>query len=199
MLNLKNIEKSFKSNQVIKGLNLNIERSDLIYIHGINGCGKSTLFKIACDIVDIDKGSLEKEKDLKIGALIENPGFLENENLKTNLYFIANLTNSYNEERIKQLCDLFQLDFYSKNSLKSYSVGMRQKVGIIQAVMENQNLVFLDEPTRGLDSDSIAKFIILVNSLVKENKSVVIASHDYLSEIEFTKKYELKNGILLEQ
>lgn len=196
MLKLENIKKNFKNNKVLQGLSLTINKGDLIYIHGINGCGKSTLFKIACDIIDIDGGEIIKNKNLKIGALIENPGFLENENIKTNLSFIANLTNSYDEKRIKELCELFQLDYYNKNPLKSYSVGMRQKVGIIQAVMENQNLIFFDEPTRGLDSESIQKFIELVNELVTDNKAIVIASHDYLSDINFTKQYELKDGVL---
>lgn len=199
MLKIQSIKKAYKHNQVLQGLSLNIDAGDLIYIHGINGCGKSTLFKVACDIIDYDNGEIIKDKNLKIGALIENPGFLENENIKTNLHFIANLTNSYDEDKIKELCDLFQLDFFNKNSLKSYSVGMRQKVGIIQSIMENQNLIFFDEPTRGLDTDSISNFIRLVNNLVKEEKAVVIASHDYLSEINFTKQYEMKNGVLFEQ
>lgn len=196
MLKLLNIQKKFNSNHVLRGIDLTIHAHDLIYIYGINGCGKSTLFKIICDILSYDSGKIEKDNHLKIGALIENPGFLENESLKTNMKFLANLTKSYHEDKIRELCTRFQLDYDSKTAMKAYSVGMRQKVGIIQAIMEDQNLILFDEPTRGLDEESIKVFINLVNQLVEDGKAVVIASHDYLKDIKFTKTMELVNGVL---
>ena len=196
MIQLTNICKKFKNNQVLNGIDLTISKNELIYIYGTNGCGKSTLFKIICDILNVDAGEIKKDQTIKIGALIENPGFLENESLKTNFKFLANLTKSYHEDSIRKLCTTFQLDYDSKTPMKSYSVGMRQKAGIIQAVMEDQDLILFDEPTRGLDEESIKVFIELVNELVKHHKSIVIASHDYLSDIQFTKKMELANGVL---
>lgn len=196
MLNLSNISKEFKNKKVLNQLNLEIKNGECVYIHGKNGSGKSTLFKIICDIIKANAGSIIKEDNVYIGALIENPGFVENESIKFNLKFLASLNNKYNEERIIQLCNLYSLDFNNKAPIKSYSVGMRQKVGIIQAVMENQNLILFDEPTRGLDDESIEVFEKMVNSLLAEGKSVIIASHDLLKNIKYATKYLLNDGKL---
>lgn len=196
MLNLSNISKKFKNKKVLNELNLEIRKGECVYIHGKNGSGKSTLFKIICDIIKADTGNILKAKEVYIGALIENPGFVENESIKFNLKFLASLNKNYDEERIHQLCNLYSLDFDDKASIKTYSVGMRQKVGIIQAVMENQNLILFDEPTRGLDDDSIEVFEKMTNSLLSQGKSIIIASHDLLDNINYTTKYLLYDGKL---
>ena len=143
MLKVNHIKKSFKQNTVLEDINLEINKGECLYIHGKNGCGKSTLFKIICDIIQTDSGTIEKKPDTYIGALIENPGFIENESLRFNLEFLASINHHYNEERIRELCHMYSLDYDSSSTLKDYSVGMRQKAGIIQAVMEEQNLIFL--------------------------------------------------------
>ena len=161
---------------VLEDINLEINKGECLYIHGKNGCGKSTLFKIICDIIQTDSGTIEKKPDTYIGALIENPGFIENESLRFNLEFLASINHHYNEERIRELCHMYSLEYDCSSTLKNYSVGMRQKAGIIQAVMEDQNLIFFDEPTRGLDEESIIVFENMVNTLVEGGKSIVIAS-----------------------
>ena len=178
MISLTRVQKKFNNNYVLKDINLSVGNGELIYIHGINGCGKSTLFKIICDILEVDSGIVTIDEDTHIGALIENPAFLERDTMKYNLKYLADFNKNYNEEKIRKLCQLFQLDFDSKAKMKNYSLGMRQKVGIIQAVMENQNLILLDEPTRGLDEESVKSFYQLIHHLIAENKSVIIASHD---------------------
>ncbi len=197
LLELNNIKKSFKENIVLNEINLKVEIGDCIYIHGKNGCGKSTLFKIICDILKTDGGSMNISNNAYIGALIENPGFIESETIKFNLKFLGSLKNNYNEQKIIDLCDTYFLDYNNPSPIKSYSVGMRQKVGIIQAVMENQNLILFDEPTRGLDDDSIKVFENMVNTLIKEGKSVIIASHDFLPHILYSKKFLLEKGRLI--
>ena len=197
MINLKKVQKKFNNNYVLEDINLSINKGELIYIHGINGCGKSTLFKIICDILEIDSGIITIDEDTHIGALIENPAFLERDTIKYNLKYLADFNDNYDEQKIRELCQLFHLDFDSRTKMKNYSLGMRQKVGIIQAVMENQNLILLDEPTRGLDEESIESFYTLINKLVSEGKSVIIASHDKYEELKFTSSYQLKKGRLI--
>lgn len=196
LLEVKKIFKQFKSKRVLLGVDLCVDAGELIYIKGINGSGKSTLFKIICDILMADSGTINKADDLVIGALIENPGFLEDQNLRSNLEFLANLNKRFDKEYIERLCNLLGLDYYDNAKLSTYSVGMRQKVGIIQAFMEHQNLILLDEPTRGLDDNSLLSFIDLVNSEIKSGKSIIIASHDPLPQLNFHKKYQLINGVL---
>lgn len=197
MLTMTQVCKKFKNNQVLNQLNLTVGQGECIYIHGKNGCGKSTLFKIICDILKADTGHIQIDENTHIGALIENPGFIESETILFNLKFLASFKKNYNEMKIKELCEQFSLNLYDKATMKSYSVGMRQKVGIIQAIMEDQNFILFDEPTRGLDVESITVFENIVNDLVeKENKSIIIASHDFLEGIHYTKKYVLHNGVL---
>lgn len=198
MINLSKIKKQFHNNNVLDGIDLSIGNGELIYIHGINGCGKSTLFKIICDILEMDSGVLTIDEDTHIGALIENPVFLERETIKYNLKYLADFNNNYNEMKIRELCQLFQLDYDSKIKMKDYSLGMKQKVGIIQAIMENQNLVLLDEPTRGLDEESVNIFYQLIHQLISEDKSVIIASHDQYKELSFTRKFLLERGKLID-
>lgn len=198
MLEIRNLHKSFKKNDILKGLNLKIGQGDLIYIYGKNGCGKSTLFKIISDIVPFDRGEIIFKNEAHLGSLIENPGFIENETIKFNLKFLGDLKRLYNEDYVINLCQLFDLDYANKTTLKEYSLGMRQKVGIIQAVMENQNIILFDEPTRGLDADSIIAFKELLKTLQKEGKAIIIASHDKLDDIRFTKSYKIQEGVLIE-
>lgn len=197
MIELNNINKSFGANNVLCNLNWKIEPNELIYLHGKNGCGKSTLLKIICDILQPDSGEIKKSDLLNLGALIENPGFLETENIKYNLTFLASLKNNCDINYISELCSFFELNFNSNTKLKNYSVGMRQKVGIIQAIMEHQNVILFDEPTRGLDDKSIDSFIHKVNELKNQGNTIIIASHDYLPSIQFTKRYLLEEGKLI--
>lgn len=198
VLSIRNLYKSYKKNDVLKNLNMTINKGELIYIHGINGCGKSTLFKLITDIIKPTSGEIVFSADVRIGALIENPGFLENQTLKFNLKFLADFNKAYDENKIIDLCNLFQLDFDSKEKIGKYSVGMRQKAGIIQAFMENQCFILLDEPTRGLDTSSILAFNELIKKSIQENKTIIIAAHDTFDELQFDKKYELKDGYLHE-
>ena len=104
-------------------------------------------------------------------ALIENPGFLEFESMMTNLKFLANLNNRFDQSYTLQLVKQFGLNPTNRQAISKYSVGMRQKVGIIQAVMEHQSLILLDEPTRGLDKASIEQFIVLIDALINDGTS----------------------------
>lgn len=196
MLKIQNLKKSFKGNIVINNLNLHLKQGELIHIKGSNGSGKSTLLKVISGLLEADEGSISKEPGLKIGALIENPSFIENETAVSNLKFLYNLTGRYDEEHVKTLFEQFNLDYNSTIKISKYSIGMRQKVGIIQAIMENQDLILLDEPTRGLDEDSICEFNKIINNYITTGKSILICAHDGVDGIHFNKVYRLIHGQL---
>lgn len=198
MLEITALCKSFRQNLVLDHIDFHVEKGDLIYIHGINGSGKSTLFKLICDILQPDSGEIIRDNDVHIGALIENPGFLDNETIRYNLKFLASLKHHFDEKTIIDLCERFQLDYYSRTKLKHYSLGMRQKTGIIQAFMEGQNFILLDEPTRGLDDESVKAFCQLINETHEAGKTIIIAAHDFLKDIQYNKIYQLKNGKLIQ-
>lgn len=199
MLELKQIKKSFGQKLVLKNVSLLAKPGELIHISGINGSGKSTIFKIITGLLEADSGEIRLDKNDIVGALIENPDFLEYESAMTNLHFLANLNKRFNEKIVRDLLRHFMLDPDDPEPIAKYSVGMRQKVGIIQAVMENQNVILLDEPTRGIDQESISLFVALLKKLKQQNKIVVVASHDQINELKYDRFFILRQGILQEK
>ncbi|NVY96591.1 ABC transporter ATP-binding protein [Lactobacillus sp. DCY120] len=196
MLTLKNIAKSFQQQTVLVDISLTASTGCLIHIAGPNGCGKSTLFKIITGLLKPDQGTIALAEGSILGALIENPQFLEYETALTNLRFLGDLNQRFNLERTQKLLQQFGLDLENRQRVSKYSVGMRQKLGIIQAVMEEQNIILLDEPTRGLDPESIQQFIQLLEKLKQEQKLVIVASHDEIPGLVYDRALVLRNGQL---
>ena len=199
MLELKQIKKSFGQKLVLKDVSLLAKPGELIHISGINGSGKSTIFKIITGLLEADNGEIRLGENDVVGALIENPDFLEYESAMSNLHFLANLNKRFNEKEVRGLLRYFMLDPDDPEPIAKYSVGMRQKVGIIQAVMENQNIILLDEPTRGIDQESISLFVAMLKKLKQQNKIVVVASHDQIKELNYDRRFILHHGILQDE
>lgn len=197
MLNLKNVTKSYDDLLLLKEVSLDFEYGEAVHISGPNGSGKTTLLKMICGLTKQDEGSILISDNVKIGALIENPSFITSYTAQENLKLLYNLTSKsqYDDNEMFKLFEYFGLDYSDKRKISKYSLGMLQKVGIIQAIMENQNLIILDEPTRGIDDEGIENFCLLVNEYVKNGKTIIIASHDMenISSINFTKKYVIQN------
>lgn len=177
MLKIDNISKQFGKKQVLKDVSLELNPGERIHIIGKNGSGKSTIFKIITNILKADAGQVELAENDYVGALIENPGFLEYESGLENLKFLGNLNHNYDEQVAMKLMEKFDLDPNDLQAVSKYSIGMRQKLGIIQAVMENQNIVLLDE-------------------LKQEKSAVIIASHDEIPGLKYDRELLLKNGEL---
>ena len=199
MLELRQIKKSFGQKLVLKNVSLLAKPGELIHISGINGSGKSTIFKIITGLLKADSGEIRLGENDVVGALIENPDFLEYESAMSNLHFLANLNKRFNEKIVRDLLRHFMLDPDDPEPIAKYSVGMRQKVGIIQAVMENQNVILLDEPTRGIDQESVSLFVALLKKLKQQNKIVIVASHDQINELKYDRFFILRQGILQEK
>lgn len=193
MIKLMNVSKKFGAIEVLNDITLEINKGEVVYVKGSNGCGKSTLLKIIAGLLEPDNGKVEVGEDY-IGALIENPSFIENETALFNLKFLYNLRGKFDKENVKKYFDYLKLNMDIDLPMKKYSIGMRQKVGIIQSVMEDQQIILLDEPSRGLDEESINGFFEMINDLKKQGKTIIICAHDGVSGIQFTQKYELKNG-----
>ena len=197
IIDIKSINKSFKDTPVLIDLDFSVFENDVIYIKGENGCGKSTLLKTICGILEVDSGKIIIDKDHYTGALIENPEFSDFSTIKENLMFLGNLRSKMDIKQLESLCKEFHLNLNDKKMLRNYSVGMKQKMGIIQAIMENQNILIFDEPTRGLDDHSVNVFIHKMKEKIKEGKTIIIASHDFV-DIGYTRYITMKNGKLYE-
>ncbi|MST86239.1 ABC transporter ATP-binding protein [Lactobacillus porci] len=199
MLKVSHVKKSFKKLAVLKDISLETQDGELIHISGVNGCGKSTLFKIIVGILKADSGEIHTDKDDYLGALIENPGFIEYETAWDNLIFLGHFNHRFQPEKTRDLLKAFDLDPDNPQAVGNYSVGMRQKLGITQAVMEDQNIILLDEPTRGIDKEGVQQFVNLLEQLRRENKTVIVASHDEIPGLVYDRRLRMKDGILLDE
>lgn len=197
MLKVSHVKKSFKKLAVLKDISLETQAGELVHISGVNGCGKSTLFKIIVGLLKADSGEIHTDKDDYLGALIENPGFIEYETAWDNLTFLGHFNHRFQPEKTRDLLKAFDLDPDNPQAVGNYSVGMRQKLGITQAVMEDQNIILLDEPTRGIDKEGVDQFAKLMKDLRSENKTVIVASHDEISGLVYDRRLRMKDGILL--
>lgn len=197
MLKVSHVKKSFKKLAVLKDISLETQAGELVHISGVNGCGKSTLFKIIVSLLKADSGEIHTDKDDYLGALIESPGFIEYETAWDNLTFLGHFNHRFQLEKTRDLLKAFDLDPDNPQSVGNYSDGMRQKLGITQAVMEEQNIILLDEPTRGIDKEGVDQFVNLMKDLRSKNETVIVASHDEIPGLVYDRRLRMKDGILL--
>lgn len=185
MIEIKNVSKTIDKQQVLKDINLTLEDGKTYAIIGHNGSGKSMLLRLICGLISPDTGSvLINKEELKnninkynFGVLIEKPKFLNNLTGFENLEILASINNKINSNDIDQI--LKTVDLYDEKDKKyrNYSLGMKQKLGIAQALMENPDIILLDEPFSALDKQSTKKIRELILKLKKQGKLIIIATH----------------------
>lgn len=185
-LKIEHLNCHFGKKRVLDNLSLQVNSGEIIHLVGANGSGKSTLLKVIIGAVPFSQGKVILNPETYVGALIENPQFFEYQSARDNIEYLAKLRHHLDRAYFKQLFSDFDLDYNDRTRIKKYSLGMRQKVGIIQAFMEHQDLILLDEPTRGLDKASLKVFANYIKQLAATQKAIIIASHDQLEEIPFT-------------
>ena len=191
VLEMDNITKEYSGNQVLKGVNLHIKPGEIHALMGENGAGKSTTLKMITGILKPTSGNIEfdghtwKRSDLNhIGALIEMPPLYENltayENLKVRTTVLG-LT----DKRIDEVLQIVRLTETGKKRAGQFSLGMKQRLGIAVALLNNPKLLILDEPTNGLDPIGIEELRELIRSFPAKGITVILSSH-ILSEVQQT-------------
>ncbi|MBB2481718.1 ATP-binding cassette domain-containing protein [Bacillus sp. APMAM] len=202
------LSKEIKKQLILKDINLSLKKGFIYGFRGKNGSGKTMLFRALCGLIRPTEGTvtvggatLGKEMSFppSVGVLIEYPGFLNGYTGFENLKMLARLKDQIDNERIKESIRLVGLDPDDKRKYRKYSLGMKQRLGIAQAIMEEPELIILDEPTNALDTDGIEELKKLLLDLKKENKCILIASHDkeelnYLSDEIFM----MENGKIID-
>lgn len=206
MIEITNLCKSFKDTKVLNDITIKIKKGNIIGIIGRNGSGKTVLFKCICGLVSPTKGTVKinnkilgNDMDIpdNIGAIIETPGFLPNYNGFKNLKFLAMIKNQISNEHIKDTIKLVGLNPDSKKHVGKYSLGMRQRLGIAQAIMENPDILILDEPMNGLDNEGVKDMRKLFLSLKEQGKTILLASHNKEDiEVLCDEVYMMDKGIL---
>ena len=187
-IRLVNASRKIGYEMVIDNVNIQFESRHIYGLRGKNGSGKTMLMRAICGLIHLGEGEIWLDDKLlgrdmefpeSVGALLENPGFMENDTAMRNLMTLAEIRNEIGEEEIKNTMEALGLDPYSKKKVKKYSLGMKQKLGIVAAIMEHPKLILLDEPTNALDTESIGKLNVLLQEEMKEYQPIIIiASHD---------------------
>ncbi|MCM1468809.1 MAG: ATP-binding cassette domain-containing protein [Alistipes sp.] len=181
------ISKSFKGINVLKQINISFEKGKIHGIIGRNGSGKTVLIKIICGLIRPDEGHVwvngkEIGKDVdfpeNIGVIIEAPGFLPSLSAYKNLDYLASLKGTIGKKEIYSAISTVGLDPNDKKHVGKYSLGMKQRLGIAQAIMENPDILILDEPMNALDKNGVAEIRKLLLHLKEEGKTILIVSHN---------------------
>lgn len=184
---LENVVKQFGEEQVLKNVSHEFERGKVHGIVGNNGSGKTVMFKCICGFMQPTEGRIlvrgkEIGKDVDfpehIGIIIESPGFLAFKTGFRNLQILASLNNRIGREEIIRTIERVGLDPALRKPVSKYSLGMRQRLGIAQAIMEDPDLLILDEPFNGLDKHGVEDIRKIIMELKTQGKTILLASHN---------------------
>ena len=187
IIKVENVTKKFGSDTVLCNVSIEFERGKIYGIVGRNGSGKTVLFKTITGFlkpaggrVIVDGKEIGKDTDFadNIGIIIETPGFLSSYNGYKNLEYLAGIKNRIGKKEIKESMARVGLDPDSKKKVGKYSLGMRQRLGIAQAIMENPDILVLDEPFNGLDNQGVAEMRNIFLEFKEAGKVILVASHN---------------------
>lgn len=210
VLKCDNINKVIKKKQILDNVSFELNEGEILGFIGPNGAGKTTTIKLILGLQRITSGTIkingfDIQKDFvkaieKVGAIVENPDFYMYLSGRKNLELIANMYKGIGKERIDEVVKLVGLENRINDKVSKYSLGMRQRLGIAQAIINKPNLLVLDEPTNGLDPEGIKELReFLVKLSKEENMAIFISSHN-LAELESfcNKVCIIKSGKVIE-
>lgn len=186
MIKIDGLTKVYGTQTVVDNVSGEFEAGKIYGFVGRNGSGKTMLFKMMIGFVrptsgtvDVDGKIIGKDVDLlsNVGTIIESPGFLPEFSGFYNLKLLATISGKAGDEQIRDTMKLVGLDPDSKKHVGKYSLGMRQRLGIAQALMENPGILLLDEPLNGLDNEGVEEMRNVLLEQKKQGKLIIIASH----------------------
>ncbi|NTU25875.1 ABC transporter ATP-binding protein [Bacillus tequilensis] len=182
-----NIVKKLKGNHVLDDISFSIKENEFVVLRGHNGSGKTMILRAIAGLLTLTKGEVSVNglvigKDIDFsehtGLLIEYPSFIPVYSGFQNLKFLASIKKKVSEEEIKEVIRKVGLDPEDKRKVKRYSLGMKQRLGIAQAIMEKPKLLLLDEPTNALDKKGINLILDILKAEKENGTTIVVASHD---------------------
>ena len=210
ILKCENLNKQFGKKQILKKVSFEMQEGDILGFIGPNGAGKTTTIKLILGLQSITQGKVmingyDIEKQFtkaiaKVGAIVENPDLYMYLSGYENLKLIANLYPKIDTKRIDEVVKLVKLENRIKDKVSKYSLGMRQRLGIAQAILHKPNLLILDEPTNGLDPEGMKEMRELLLDLAQNEKMAILISSHNLAELDTlcNKVCIIKNGEMIE-
>lgn len=208
-IEIKNVTKKFKKDVILNDVNMSLSAGNIYGFIGRNGSGKSVLLKLICSFYEPTSGKILFDgKDIfasakfppRTRALIEKPSFLPDLTGKENLMLLANIQHLITETEVDEILEKVLLSDDKHKKYHKYSLGMKQKLGIAQVLMEHPDVIILDEPFNGLDDDSIKQIRALLLEEKKKGKLIIIATH-LKDDIQFLcdEVYEFQNGVVFKK
>ncbi len=186
VINVNNVTKKFRENTVLNNVSLEIEKGSVTGLVGRNGSGKTILMKCILGLVSPTSGNITvrgkrvgKDIDIpeNVGVIIETPGFLPNFSAYNNLMQLAKIRRKIGKAEVRAAIQRVGLNPDDKKHVGKYSLGMRQRLGLAQAIMEDPDILILDEPLNGLDKEGAADMRKFLLGLKNQGKTILIASH----------------------
>lgn len=187
MIKLEQVTKGYQGNPLFADVDLTIQKGDIVGITGPNGSGKSVLFKMICGFIHPDAGTITVRKEQlgqtrrfpeNVGVIIDRPGYIAHKSGFENLKQLAAIRKVITDAEIEQAMRTVGLQPGNRQKVKQYSLGMKQKLAIAQAIMEQQDILILDEAFNALDHDSVLRLRELLLSFKKEGKTIILTSHN---------------------
>lgn len=189
---LEHVGKKYGKKCILQDISVTFSSGKVYGLIGENGAGKTVLLRMICGLSTVTEGRIlcdnnQVGKDVEFlkncGVIIETPGFLLNKTGKDNLLYLDSLTHKPDIEKVKRAMQICGLDPESRKKVGAYSLGMRQRLGIAQAIMDNPSILILDEPTNGLDKQGIRDAYQIIKEAKAQGKLIILASH-HMDEIE---------------
>ncbi len=206
VIECKDLVKDIKGKRIIDHVTLHLESGKIAGLKGVNGSGKTMLMRLVSGLITPTSGSITINgkrlgKDItfpeSIGILIENPAFLDAYSGFDNLKLLASIQNRIGEEEIRAILAKVGLDPQDKKKYRKYSLGMKQRLGIAAAVMENPDIIILDEPTNALDSDGVAMLKEILHEQRERGALLLLSCHDLATLKELSDEmYLMESGAL---
>lgn len=194
VLELKNVHKSFGKIEIIKGISFDVKEGEIYGFLGANGAGKTTTIRMIVGLIKPSSGNIyingfDVQKQFvkavsSVGCIVENPDMYLDFTGRENLNIFAKLYGNVDKRRIDEVIEIIGLKDRIDDKVKKYSLGMKQRLGLGQALLPEPKLLILDEPTNGLDPIGIVDFRNIVKNLAKEHNTAVFVSSHILAEVE---------------
>lgn len=186
VIEIKGLSKKYKDEYILRDINLNIEKGKIYAFVGENGAGKSMLLKCIAGLIIPTTGSIAVDGEIvgdktdfpqNIGITLDVSGFLPYYSGRKNLEILASIRKKVDKARISEVLDIVDMSANAKKRVGTYSTGMKQRLAIAQAIMEDPDIVLLDEPMNGLDIEGMEEIRTLLLHLVNKGKTIVMATH----------------------
>lgn len=183
VLKARGISRKVKDFQILNDVSFELKRGEIVGLIGPNGAGKTSIMKVLVGLTKNYTGELDMSAIKDIGSMIETPSFYSYNTGYENLMYFAKL-NGVGSKRVEELLELLGLTEAANKKVKAYSLGMRQRLGIAQALLKDPDVLVLDEPTNGLDPEGIYEVREYIRKIASENNITVLISSHLLGELE---------------